>query len=183
MEIKTLEFGGLLSALQALRQALRLPFGKDSRSHLKTTEKEDVLFLDYGYYIEMNPNDLELLSTLIKRGDEHAKVLRGVQIYAKIKAPIYWWCEMETYRVGHERLASESTMHIDCKGLSGKELEKAKSSITMGKELTKIDMFSYQTLRRIYQQRKDHRLKEWHDFCNWIECLPLAKELITIGLK
>ena len=41
MEIKTLEFGGLLSALQALR----LPFGKDSRSHLKTTEKEDVLLL------------------------------------------------------------------------------------------------------------------------------------------
>ena len=74
-------------------------------------------------------------------------------------------------------------MHIDCKGLSGEELEKAKSSITMGKELTKIDMFSYQTLRRIYQQRKDHRLKEWHDFCNWIEGLPLAKELITIGLN
>ena len=45
MEIRTLEFGGLLSALQALR----LPFGKDSRSHLKTTEKEDVLFLDYMF--------------------------------------------------------------------------------------------------------------------------------------
>ena len=78
MEIKTLEFSGLLSALQALR----LPFGKDPRSrldyNLKTTEKEDVLFLDSGYYIEMNPNDLELLSTIIKRGDEHAKVLRGV---------------------------------------------------------------------------------------------------------
>ena len=97
MEIKTLEFGGLLSALQALR----LPFGKDPRSrldyNLKTTEKEDVLFLDSGYYIEMNPNDLELLSTIIKRGDEHAKVLRGVQIYAKIKAPIYWWSKDATY--------------------------------------------------------------------------------------
>ena len=183
MEIETIEFSGLASALQALR----LPFGKDTRSmvdfNLKITAKEDICFLDSSCYIEVDPNDLELLSTLIKRGDEHAKVLRGVQIYAKIKAPVYWWCEMETYRLGHERLSSESTMHIDCKGLSGEELEKVKSSITMGKELTKIDMFSYQTLRRIYQQRKDHRLKEWRDFCNWIEGLPFAKELITIGLN
>ena len=183
MEIKTLEFGGLLSALQALR----LPFGKEPRSTIDfecNIYRNDLMkSLHIDSYVDVNSKDLDLMSTLVKRGDEHAKVLRGVVVYAKIKAPIYWWCEMETYRIGHERLASESTMHIDCKGLSGEELEKAKSDISMGKELTKIDMFSYQTLRRIYQQRKDHRLKEWHDFCNWIEGLPLAKELITIGLN
>lgn len=51
-----------------------------------------------------------------------------------------------------------------------------------GKELTKIDMFSYQALRNIYIWRRHHRLPEWHEFCAFIEGLPLAKELITYGL-
>ena len=56
--------------------------------------------------------------------------------------------------------------------------EHAKAEIPMGKQLTKIDFFSYQCLRNIYKQRRNHRLKEWHQFCNWIETLPYAKELI-----
>ena len=127
MEIKTLEFGGLLSALQSLR----LPFGKEPRSTIDfecNIYRNDLMkSLHIDSYVDVNSKDLDLMSTLVKRGDEHAKVLRGVVVYAKIKAPIYWWCEMETYRIGYERLASESTMHIDCKGLSGEELEKAKS--------------------------------------------------------
>lgn len=43
---------------------------------------------------------------------------------------------------------------------------------------------NYQELRNIYKQRKDHRLKEeWGFFCNWIENLPLSKDLITFGIK
>lgn len=41
-----------------------------------------------------------------------------------------------------------------------------------------IDL-NYQTLRRIYFARKDHKLKEWHDFIEWIHELPYAEELIT----
>ena len=37
---------------------------------------------------------------------------------------------------------------------------------------------NYQTLKHIYHARKNHKLKEWHDFCDWIETLPYAKELI-----
>ena len=37
---------------------------------------------------------------------------------------------------------------------------------------------NYQVLRHIYHSRKNHKLKEWHDFCDWIETLPYAKELI-----
>lgn len=85
--------------------------------------------------------------------------------------------------MGHERLASESTMHIDCRGLSGSELQEAKSAIPMGKELTKVDMFSYQALRRIIAQRHNHRLPEWHQFIDWIKTLPLAEELIFVGLE
>ncbi len=39
-------------------------------------------------------------------------------------------------------------------------------------------MMNYQTLRAIYHQRKNHKLDEWHIFCDWVETLPYAKELI-----
>ena len=70
-------------------------------------------------------------------------------------------------------------MHIDCRGLSGEELESAKAEMPMGKELKKVDFFSYQCLRNIYRQRKGHRLPVWHEFCRWIETLPFFKELIS----
>ena len=84
-------------------------------------------------------------------------------------------------RIGRERLASESTMHIDCKGLKGEALEKAKDKIPSGKIQKTVDMFSYQTLRRIYFQRRHHRLPIWREFCKWIETLPYRSELITSG--
>ena len=186
MKIETIEIAGLAGALTALR----LPFGKDVRSRMYTTIKswEEGIAEPYhvwknGAEVEINNRDLALIQTLIKKGDEHAKVVRGINVWAKISAPVYFWAEAETYRAGHERLASESTMHIDCKGLSGKELQEAKAAIPMGKELTKVDMFSYQTLRRIVAQRHDHRLPEWHQFIDWVKTLPLAEELIFVGLN
>lgn len=188
MKIETIEIAGLAGALTALR----LPFGKEERSdiHAKidpfiaidNITKEETKYIAWHGHVNIHNKDLALMQTLVKRGDEHAKVVRGIMVWAKITAPVYWWCEEETYRMGHERLASESTMHIDCRGLSGEELQKAKAEIPMGKELTKVDCFSYQCLRNIYKQRKNHRLQEWHLFCDWIKTLPLAKELITVGL-
>lgn len=177
MEIETLEIAGFVSALKALR----LSYGKEERSASQVDIREfGGMGLEETWAVDVDPRDLELLQKLVKAGDEHAKVLRGVIVWVRVTAPVYWWCEQETYRAGHERLMSSSTMHIDCKGLSGEELQKAKAAIPMGKELTKIDFFSYQALRRIWQQRKNHRLPEWHVFCKWIESLPLAAELITL---
>ena len=200
MKIETIEIAGLAGALTALR----LPFGKEVRSkienycetHLDFTDM-DVEQTEDSYevtmkglpkftsntYITIDPKDLTLMQTLVKRGDEHAKVVRGINVWAKITAPVYWWCEEETYRMGHERLASESTMHIDVRGLSGEELQRAKAAIPMGKELTKVEMFSYQCLRNIVRQRHNHRLAEWHEFIDWIRTLPLSEELIFIGLE
>ena len=200
MKIETIEIAGIAGALTALR----LPFGKEVRSkienycetHLDFTDM-DVEQTEDSYEVTMkgllkftsntsiaiDKKDLTLMQTLVKRGDEHAKVVRGIMVWAKITAPVYWWCEEETYRMGHERLASESTMHIDCRGLAGSELQEAKSAIPMGKELTKVDMFSYQALRRIVAQRHNHRLPEWHEFVDWVRTLPLAEELIFVGLE
>lgn len=200
MKIETIEIAGLAGALTALR----LPFGKEERSRIEhycetyldftdmdveqTEETYEVTMKGHprftsNTYIAIEPKDLTLMATLVKRGDEHAKVVRGIMVWARITAPVYWWCEEETYRMGHERLASESTMHIDCRGLSGEELVQAKSAIPMGKELTKVDMFSYQALRNIAKQRWNHRLPEWHVFVDWIKTLPLSQELILDGLE
>lgn len=40
---------------------------------------------------------------------------------------------------------------------------------------------NYATLRNIYAQRKNHKLIEWHTFCDWIKSLPYSKELLTDG--
>ena len=194
MKIETIEIAGFAGALAALR----LPFGKECRStanqvygwypmslYDKETgdKKGDYKGFFTETYVVPDVRDLQLMTTLVKRGDEHAKVVRGINVWAKITAPVFFWTEAETYRAGHERLASESTMHIDCKGLSGKELQEAKAAIPMGKELTKVDMFSYQTLRRIVAQRHNHRLPEWHTFVDWVRTLPFAEELILVGLE
>lgn len=158
MEIKLLEVAGL----ESMYAALHLPFGKDIT---RTRDKDNTL-----------------LKKLILAGPEHAKVTRGLMYWIQIDAPIYWWREMETYRTGRERLSCESTMHIDCKGLTGAELQKAKAEIPMGKEQRAIDMFSAQCLRNIYKQRRHHRLPEWKQFCEFIKALPYADKFITCVL-
>jgi hypothetical protein len=178
--ISTIEIAGYVSALMALR----LPFGLGCRSMGSVAEKHSISeqggHIEVSSVMDIEPKDLHLLSTLVKRGDEHAKVLRAVMVYAQIDAPIWFYRELETYRIGRERLSCESTMHIECKGLGGAELEKAKDEIPMGHIQRTIDVYSYQTLRRIYFQRRNHRLPMWREFCAWIETLPFADELILI---
>jgi hypothetical protein len=176
LDIKTLEIGGFGAALQALR----LPFGKECRSEVYNTCENTTGELRVTSSVFIDPQDLHLMSVLTKRGDEHAKVVRGIMVYAEINAPRYWWQEMDTYRIGTDRLSSESTMHIQGKGMSEEELLKIKSDLTEGTMQKRVQVFSYQTLRRIYFQRRHHRLPHWREFCQWVDSLPLAKELITI---
>ena len=184
-KIKTLEVAGFASAVQALR----LPFGKECRSLCTMAQKfEDDETKDEQYFencsiVDFDKKDLKLMQTLIKRGNEHSKCIRGCIAYAEIEAPLHWWHELETYRAGHERLSSSSTMHIDCKGLSGEELLKVKDEIPSGKMLKKIDYFSYQCLRNIVRQRTGHRHPHWGLFIDWVRTLPFAEQLILVGLE
>lgn len=74
------------------------------------------LFDDGGghlYPIEsaiIGPNDLKLAMTLANAGPEHGKFLRMIHCYADITAPLYWWKEFDTYKVG-TTANSCSTMH------------------------------------------------------------------------
>lgn len=110
LDVKTIEVAGLLSAVEALR----LPFGKECRSQTNYDDSwvENIVpNFQSDVRVFFDERDLTLMSTLIKRGDEHAKVLRGIIAYAEINAPLMVWSELDTYRVGTERLSSESTMH------------------------------------------------------------------------
>lgn len=174
-KVDTIEVAGFVSAFKALR----LPYGREERSVLQASIASSGNEVHTGTSSFLSDADIKLLNTLIKRGDEHAKVLRGINAYCTINAPRYFHQELDTYRVGAERLGSESTMHIQGQGLSEDALVEMKENLKEGTMQKRIWMFSYQTLRRIYHQRKDHRLPQWHKFCDWIETLPFAKEFIV----
>ena len=55
-------------------------------------------------------NDLDLMKRLVKSGTDHRKFMRMITVYADITAPLYWWAEYDTYKVGTVR-NSCSKMH------------------------------------------------------------------------
>lgn len=58
----------------------------------------------------IGPNDLKLMKSLVKAGTDHRKFLRMINVTVDITAPLYWWKEFDTYKVGTVR-NSCSTMH------------------------------------------------------------------------
>ena len=110
------------------------PAIRGARNPMNSWEKSDSLFLNYydedtdtvlAYDISHNnvqtdawteagvkigPNDLKLLSNLAKAGSDEAKFRRMIVVYLDVTAPMYWWKEADTYKVGTVR-DSCSTMH------------------------------------------------------------------------
>ena len=66
------------------------------------------MMTEYGYII--GQNDLKLAQNLIKAGTEHCKFMRQIMLSVDITAPLYWWKEFDTYKVG-TTANSTSTMH------------------------------------------------------------------------
>lgn len=182
---------------------------------------------DYSY--DIGPNDQDLMMRLAKNGPVHAKYRRMITVYVDITAPLYWWKEFDTYKVGTVA-NSCSTMHkisekeFTIDDFSCEHLFKDGDIIICNGDYTPMDilnfvvnelnamrnmylktkdkdywwqmiqllpssynqkrtvMLNYEVLANIYEWRKDHKLDEWRDFCDWIEKLPYS-ELITGGVK
>jgi len=122
--------------------------------------------------------DIQLAGKLIRAGDEHAKAIRGINAYIRLECQCGWLIEYLTYQVGVTPLSSSSSMHNELKTLKGPELAEQKQEDLVDKVYTRIDVISYQTLRRIYKQRKGHRHPDWKIFLDFIETLPEFKTLI-----
>lgn len=60
--------------------------------------------------MQLDPNDLDLMKRLAKAGTDHRKFMRMITVYCDITAPLYWWKEFDTYKVGTVA-NSCSTMH------------------------------------------------------------------------
>lgn len=83
------------------------------RNPMNSWERSDTTYglgEDYLNDMEIGQNDYDLMARLIKGGSEHRKFLRQIFVSVDITAPLYWWKEFDTYKVG-TTANSQSTMH------------------------------------------------------------------------
>ena len=138
--------------------------GGDDGIGCKNCAKEASCEHTYDHSFQLGKADHELMMKLAAGGPVHAKYRRMITVYLDITAPLYWWKEFDTYKVGTVA-NSCSTMHK-----------------IQAKEFTRTVMLNYEVLASIYRWRKDHKLDEWREFCRWIEQLPYS-EFITCNAK
>ena len=120
------------------------------------------------------PNDLDLMKRLRNAGTDHRKFMRMITVYVDITAPLYWWKEFDTYKVGTVA-NSCSTMHkIHEKEFTIDDFSTEHRSYNQKRTV----MMNYEVLANIYKSRRNHKLDEWCIFCDWIKTLPYTK-LIT----
>ncbi len=84
-----------------------------ARNPMNSWSKSDSVFKGYNGKIEntlIGEKDLELMQKLIKAGSEHRKFMRQIFVSVDVTAPLYWWKEFDTYKVGTVA-NSTSTMH------------------------------------------------------------------------
>ena len=192
-------------------------------------------------HFHVGPNDLDLMTRLRNAGTDHRKFMRMIVVYVDILAPLYWWKEFDTYKVGtvanscstmHKIAAKEFVMaDFSCEHLMGiQEYEESSCweedfpqfEEKDGEPLfwTPVDilkhtisglnfyrqryletkdkkywwqmiqllpssynqrrtvMLNYEVLANMYKSRRNHKLDEWHTFCDWIASLPYS-EIIT----
>ena len=82
---------------------------RGARNPLNSWGRMDSHYDEAGNYI-LGPNDLDLARRLARAGSDHRKYLRQIMVSVDITAPLYWWKEFDTYKVGTVA-NSCSTMH------------------------------------------------------------------------
>ena len=175
MEIEITKEAGLEEALIGMKFSFQSECCLDS---IATFQNVDGIFEKY----------LETAKKLCKRDEGHNKFLEQMQVWMIIRAPLYWWKQFDTYRVGTSKL-SKSTMHtLMKKSLEPEDFEGGfpdyDDSIliallkyqregdfdNLNKNLpqsflqTRMVNTNYKVLRNTIQQRKGHKLPEWEMF-------------------
>ena len=233
IKIENTEVVGWEAAIRGMRNPMNSWEKSDSERKFENIR-------DSEGYLVIGPNDLELMTRLRNAGTDHRKFMRMIVVYLDITAPLYWWKEFDTYKVGtvanscstmhkiHEKeftLEDFSCEHlVDNAGIEisvpdHDELEHIPFSSRTMLELTtdilnvfremylkskdkkywwqmiqllpssynqkRTVMLNYEVLANIYKSRRNHKLDEWHTFCEWIESLPYSELIIgkTDGAK
>mgnify|MGYP007101829088 CR=1 FL=1 len=108
IKFENLEVTGFVPAIRGMRNPMNSWERTDSEQFCNIEEKNGEQSADI--YVEIGPNDDKLMLQLAKGGPVHAKYRRMIVVYVDIVAPLYWWKEFDTYKVGTVA-NSCSTMH------------------------------------------------------------------------
>ena len=228
IDISNTEMFGWNAAIRGMRNPMNSWEKSDSRFCNCECDNGEYPFEDCGkvelceLLWHLGNNDRSLMKKLVASGTDHRKFMRMLTVYADITAPLYWWKEFDTYKVGTVA-NSCSTMHkihakpfkindFSCEHLEDIFLHglrdtidllnkarnmyliasKEKEPLVSAKDYwwqmiqllpssynqKRTVMLNYEVLLNIHKSRKNHKLDEWHVFCDWIEDLPYMKELI-----
>ena len=137
---------------------------------------DSAFFSDFS--CKIGQNDLALMKALIKAGTEHRKFLRMIHVQMDIEAPLYWWKEFDTYKVGTVA-NSCSTMHK----IHSKEFTVDDFSHEH------LDRFSTEvlgwTIKALNGSREDYmKSKSKDDWWQMIQLLPSSyNQLRTVDLN
>ena len=224
IKIEDVDVFGFRKAIKGMRNAMNSWDKSDSYFQMQCSFYAGCEETEYCNYI--GEKDMELARRLIKAGSADRKFMRMIHVQADVTAPLYWWKEYDTYKVGttanscstmhkihakeftlddfsHENLINDSIDTLedlinilnDCRDAYinyDKDINLITKEITSKKHLwwqmiqllpssynqmRTIDL-SYENLFNIYHQRKNHKLDEWHTFCDWIFTLPYMKEFL-----
>ena len=202
MKFENTKVYGFYSALKGMRNP-KESYNKSDTSYgigfLDSVEKDKnkkILYKNTSFaeYISIGPNDMKLAQTLIKAGSEHRKFMRQIMVSVDITAPLYWWKEFDTYKVGTVA-NSTSTMHkITSKPITMEcfEIDDYKEYCTflpdfLGEEgLTADDCESMiirfidflEGLRQKYLETKDKRF--WKELIRWLPESWLQTRTVTM---
>ena len=214
-------------------EGMRNPMNSWGKMDSYTIYEVDTDDESIGEVFNMGENDRSLMMNLAKNGPVHAKYRRMIPVWVTLTAPLYWWKEFDTYKVGtvanscstmHKIQAKEFTLedfsieHLIGEGCIPDHEEEnpydmmVRTINTLNywrnaylnaekiKEETGLDpkdiwwqmiqllptsynqkrtvMLNYEVLHNIYESRKNHKLDEWHVFCDWISELPYSELII-----
>ena len=138
---------------------------RGARNPLNSWDRMDSYYDEKGNFV-LGENDLALAAKLARAGSDHRKYLRQVMVSMDITAPLYWWKEFDTYKVGTVA-NSTSTMHkIQAKEFSRDDF----SADRMSEDCLAVldSVIAYLESERVkYNETKDR--SHWH---NMIQLLP-----------
>lgn len=214
IKLEKTETFGWEAAIRGMRNPLNSWDKSDSYENYNVSYDKELEADVYYPYYRVGASDISLMKKLRAAGTDHRKYMRMITVYVDITAPLYFWKEFDTYKVGtvanscstmHKIHAKEftfddfSTEHLNdfswnrlidtvvhmniCREryLETKDKDYWWQMIQLlpsSYNQKRTVMLNYEVLANMYKSRKNHKLDEWHDFCDWIETLPYS-ELIT----
>lgn len=148
---------------------------------------------DFFEYAFIGPQDLDLMQRLIKGGPEHRKFMRQIFVSVDITAPLYWWKEFDTYKVGTVA-NSTSTMHkmaskpitLDCFEIDDfnnieflEEYQPLSAKTVTDADVVQMVIIPYlEFLRLKFLETKDK--KYWKELIRWLPESWLQTRTVTM---